>query len=29
MGAKNTVRIKKVPMRQCTGCGKHVEKKNL
>ena len=29
MGAKNTVRIKKVPMRQCTGCGKHVEKKEL
>lgn len=29
MGAKNTVRIKKVPMRQCTGCGNHVEKKEL
>lgn len=29
MGAKNTMRIKKVPMRQCTGCGERKEKKEL
>lgn len=29
MGTKNTMRIKKVPMRQCTGCGERKEKKEL
>ena len=29
MGAKNTMRTRKVPMRQCTGCGERKEKKEL
>ena len=29
MGAKNTMRTRKVPMRQCTGCGVRKEKKEL
>ena len=29
MGAKNTMRTRKVPMRQCTGCGECKEKKEL
>lgn len=29
MGAKQTLPKKKIPMRQCTGCGERKEKKNL
>ena len=29
MGAKNTPRTRKIPMRQCTGCGVRKEKKEL
>lgn len=29
MGAKGGVRVKKTPMRQCTGCGERKEKKAL
>ncbi|MFG6394431.1 MAG: YlxR family protein [Lachnospiraceae bacterium] len=29
MGTKNTLRTKKIPMRQCTGCGVRKEKKEL
>lgn len=29
MGAKNTMRTRKIPMRQCTGCGERKEKKEL
>ena len=29
MGAKGGVRVKKTPMRQCTGCGERKEKKSL
>lgn len=29
MEAKNTIRVKKVPLRQCTGCGERKEKKEL
>ena len=29
MGTKNTPRTRKVPMRQCTGCGVRKEKKEL
>ena len=29
MGTKNTPRIRKIPMRQCTGCGVRKEKKEL
>lgn len=29
MGAKSTTHMKKVPMRQCTGCNERKEKKNL
>lgn len=29
MGTKNTMRVKKVPMRQCTGCNERKEKKEL
>ena len=29
MGTKSGVRVKKTPMRQCTGCGERKEKKSL
>ena len=29
MGEKNSVRPRKVPLRQCTGCGERKEKKEL
>lgn len=29
MGTKNTPRTRKIPMRQCTGCGVRKEKKEL
>ena len=29
MGTKNTLRTRKIPMRQCTGCGVRKEKKDL
>ena len=29
MGTKNTLRTRKIPMRQCTGCGVRKEKKEL
>ena len=29
MGTKNTPRTRKIPMRQCTGCGEKKEKKEL
>ena len=29
MGTKNTPRTRKIPMRQCTGCGVRKEKKQL
>lgn len=29
MGTKNTPRARKIPMRQCTGCGVRKEKKEL
>ena len=29
MGTNNNMRVRKVPMRQCTGCGERKEKKEL
>lgn len=29
MGTNNNVRVRKVPLRQCTGCGERKEKKEL
>lgn len=29
MGGKNVARVKKVPLRQCTGCNERKEKKDL
>ncbi len=29
MGTKGGIRVKKTPMRQCTGCGERKEKKSL
>ncbi len=29
MGSKNVAHVRKVPMRQCTGCGEKKEKKEL
>lgn len=29
MGTNNNIRVRKVPLRQCTGCGERKEKKEL